>query len=91
MADLHLEEGGFLGVTEMLGKLDLSGARIVEHPATLEVRIFGQSKMKVIRATLGHLRLLARLAALRLFGTGEPVPLAAKGTPPVANEIPPEH
>jgi len=67
---LHLAEGGFLGVAEMLGKLDLRGGRVVEHPATLEVRIFGQSKMKVLRATLGHLRLLARLLALRLAARG---------------------
>jgi polysaccharide deacetylase family protein (PEP-CTERM system associated) len=72
---LHLEEGGFLGVTEMLGKLDLTGARIVEHPATLEVRIFGQSKMKVARAVAGHLRLLMRLASLRLFGNSDVTPV----------------
>ena len=33
-------------VHEMLGRLDLQGARVVEHPATLEVRMLGCSKMK---------------------------------------------
>ncbi len=91
MADLRLDEGGFLGVTEMLGKLDLSGARIVEHPATLEVRIFGQSKMKVARSVLGHLRLLARMVSIRLFGAAEPAEKMAKAAAPVVNEAPPEH
>ena len=66
VAPLQLDEAGFLGVAELLGKLDVQGARIVEHPATLEVRIFGQSKMRVLGAMLGHLRLLGRLALLRL-------------------------
>jgi hypothetical protein len=65
---LALREEGFLGVAEILTRLDLQGAAIVEHPATLEVRILGHSKMKVLRSVLGHLKLLARLATLRLFG-----------------------
>jgi polysaccharide deacetylase family protein (PEP-CTERM system associated) len=66
---IDLNETGFLGVAETLGRLDLSGAGIVEHPATLEVRIFGQSKMKVLRTILGHLRLMARLLRMRLAGS----------------------
>jgi hypothetical protein len=52
----------------MLARLDLQGSVIAEHPATLEVRLLGHSKMKVLRSVAGHLKLLARLAALRLFG-----------------------
>ena len=58
----------------MLGKLDLSGARIVEYPATLEVRLFGESKMKIGRTILGHLKLMARLMRLR-FSRVAPVPV----------------
>ena len=65
-AHLSLTESGFLGVAEMLGRLDLRGAKIVEYPTTLEVRLFGRSKMKVIRTIAGHLRLLLRLLAFRL-------------------------
>ncbi|HWM92643.1 MAG TPA: glycosyltransferase [Thermoanaerobaculia bacterium] len=68
MADLVLREEGFLGVSEILARLDLQGSTVVEHPATLEVRLLGQSKMKVLRSIAGHLRLLVRLAALRLLG-----------------------
>jgi polysaccharide deacetylase family protein (PEP-CTERM system associated) len=63
---IRLKENGFLGVTEMLGRLDLQGSKVVEHPATLEVRLFGRSKMKVLKTIRGHLKLLTRLSLLRL-------------------------
>ena len=59
--DLPLEETGFLGTAELVGRLSQAGGRIVEHPATLEVRIFGESKMKTCRTIVGHLRLITRL------------------------------
>ncbi len=68
VVDLEIKEKGFLGVAELLGKLDLRGGLIVEHPAVLEVRLFGFSKMKTARTILGHLRLLARLSTERVFG-----------------------
>ena len=65
---LALRHGGFLGVAELLGRLDLEGGRIVEHPAVLEVRMLGHSKMKIARTILGHVRLLADLGWSRLRG-----------------------
>ena len=67
MLDLDIKEKGFLGVAEMLGKLDLKGGKIIEYPATLEVRLFGISKMKTARTIFGHLKLLSRLSNERLF------------------------
>ncbi len=61
VAHLELRETGFLGVAEMLVQLDREGKRIVEQPAVLEVRLLGQSKMKLVRTIRGHLRLLARM------------------------------
>ena len=84
---LHLQESGFLGVAEMLGKLDLSGARIVEYPATLEVRLFGESKMKIGRTILGHLKLMARLARLR-FSRVTPVPVLPESVEAAEIETP---
>jgi polysaccharide deacetylase family protein (PEP-CTERM system associated) len=81
VAALEVRETGYLGIAEMLGRLDLQGARVVEHPATLEVRMLGCSKMKTLRTIRGHLRLLARLAWLRLFGRTPP---AAAAPPPAA-------
>ncbi len=59
----------FLGVAELLGRLDLAGGRIVEFPAELQVRVLGQSKMKILRTIAGHLGLLCRLLAARLRGS----------------------
>jgi polysaccharide deacetylase family protein (PEP-CTERM system associated) len=61
VTELSLQENGFLGTAELVGRLSQAGGRIVEHPATLEVRIFGESKMKTCRTIVGHLRLIARL------------------------------
>ncbi len=71
--DLELQEKGFLGVAEMLGKLDLKGGRIVEFPAVLEVRLFGFSKMKTARTIFGHLKLLSKLTKTRWFGKSEAI------------------
>jgi glycosyltransferase involved in cell wall biosynthesis len=67
IVDLGVDEGGFLGVAELLGRLDLSGGTIVECPAVLEVRLLGRSKMKTIRTILGHLKLLARFSLMRIW------------------------
>jgi glycosyltransferase involved in cell wall biosynthesis len=71
--DLNIKEKGFLGVAEMLGKLDLSGGKIIEYPATLEVRLFGFSKMKTARTIFGHLKLLSNLSKQRFFGKSEKI------------------
>lgn len=72
VVDLPVEEKGFLGVAEMLGRLDLSGGKIVEFPSVLEVRLFGFSKMKTARTIFGHLKLLSRLAKIRLNSENQP-------------------
>jgi polysaccharide deacetylase family protein (PEP-CTERM system associated) len=78
---LDVRETNFLGIAELLGKLDLEGGKVVEYPTVLEVRMLGRSKMKTLRTIAGHLRLLARLAVLRLCQrwrrTPAPVPLPA--------------
>ncbi len=71
--NLDIKEKGFLGVAEMLGKLDIAGGKIIEYPATLEVRLFGISKMKTVRTIFGHLKLLSRLSNERLFRKTEPI------------------
>jgi len=65
VAGLQVDEPGFLGVAEILGRVDLAGGTIVEFPAVLDSRILGRSKMKTVRTILGHLRLLAKLRWLR--------------------------
>lgn len=72
VAGLPLREDGFLSVVELLWQLDRRGAVIVEAPATLSVRKFGQSKMRVVRVALKHLSLLAQIAWTRLFAAAPP-------------------
>jgi polysaccharide deacetylase family protein (PEP-CTERM system associated) len=66
VSSLQLKRSGFLGVAEMLGRLDLSGGKVVEYPTQLEARLLGRSKMKVLRTIVGHLGLLASLALERM-------------------------
>ena len=65
MLHLPLKNPGFLGTAELLIRVLRRGGRVVEHPCTLEARLLGFSKMRVLRVVLGHLRLLAQVA-LRL-------------------------
>jgi glycosyltransferase involved in cell wall biosynthesis len=65
LLDLEITDGGFLGVTELIGKLDQRGSVIVECPAILEGRVLGQSKMKTLQVIGGHLRLMGQLLARR--------------------------
>jgi glycosyltransferase involved in cell wall biosynthesis len=79
--DISIRERGFLGVAEMLAVLDLEGKRILEQPAVLEVRLLGHSKMRLVPAICGHLRLLCRTvwqrrAGRRRLGRNLPTPLA---------------
>ena len=67
--DLPLVENGFLGPAELAAQLSLHGRKIVEHPATLEVRLFGFSKMMTVRTILAHLRLLSKVVARKLSGS----------------------
>lgn len=79
-----IQRPGFLGVAELLGRMDLAGSRIVEYPTTLEVRILGRSKMRVIRTVWGQLRLLGALAWQRVWSRRRPLPVPSVAEPPNA-------
>src|SRR5262249_9661802 len=63
---LDLRDPGYLGLVELIGKLDLAGGTIVECPALLEARLLGRSKMKVARNVFRHLGQVVALALLRV-------------------------
>jgi dolichol-phosphate mannosyltransferase len=90
-APIKLEHEGFVGVAELLCKVLERGGRVVEHPAMLRARTAGVSKMRVFRASLGHLHLMAKLTgqrALRAVGahaSPAPQPVATNGSM-VANQ-----
>lgn len=75
---LVVTETGFLGVAEMLGQLHLNGGTIREHPAALEVRLFGFSKMKTVKTIAGHIRLLAKLGKVRITGKSQLISTSTK-------------
>ncbi len=81
-AAVQLTRRGFLGVMEMLAKMDLAGCSIREFPTLLEVRMIGRSKMKVLRTIWGHLGLYTELARLKLSGRVTALPRAADQTQP---------
>lgn len=56
---IRLRNKGFVGVVELLWEVDRRGGLIVECPATLGVREYGQSKMRTFGVMMGHLRLMA--------------------------------
>ena len=74
-------ERGFLGVVEFIGKLDLSGSRIVEYPTRLEVRMLGRSKMRVLKTIGGQLDLLRKLIVIRLTSSPVPAPVPPRRRP----------
>jgi polysaccharide deacetylase family protein (PEP-CTERM system associated) len=78
--EIQPERGGFLGIAELLGKLALSGAEIVEHPATLEVRVLGHSKMKILQTIAGHLGLITSLAWQRVAQRARVVPVVDRAS-----------
>jgi dolichol-phosphate mannosyltransferase len=59
---LRWESDGFLAAAEILSRALLAGARVAEVPSTLRDRVAGVSKMRVVRTTFGHLRMVTRLA-----------------------------
>ena len=69
---LVFRSDGFASTAEILGRLLLDGARLVEVPSTLTTRTEGRSKMRVLRAVRGHLGVLVRLLLRRLRGGGAP-------------------
>jgi len=63
-----LHHDGFVGIAELVCELDRRGEKVVECPATLDIRTTGQSKMRVLRAGWAHLKLIARTGFSRLLG-----------------------
>jgi len=92
ITDLTITQNGYLGIAEMLGRLDLQGSKVVEFPATLEVRMLGRSKMKTVRTIIGHLKLMTRLFGVRVrrwwAGTPDVAAETKSITPPDESHLP---
>ncbi len=62
------EANGFLMPAEFLANALLLGYRVAEFPTVLHVRRYGQSKARIARIILAHLRFQTRLIGYRLTG-----------------------
>jgi dolichol-phosphate mannosyltransferase len=58
---VKLENNGFAGTTELAWRIDQRGWLIREAPATLNVRQFGQSKMRTMQVMIKHLKMLMKI------------------------------
>jgi dolichol-phosphate mannosyltransferase len=58
---------GFVGLVEMIAYLEKRTGQIVECPATLSVRQFGQSKMRILRVIVQHLGMMSQILKDRMF------------------------
>ncbi|MDB4777932.1 glycosyltransferase family 2 protein [bacterium] len=67
ISDIKLENKGFVGTTEMAWRIDQHGWVIRETPATLNVRQYGQSKMRTFRVMMRHLKMLLKIGWNRLL------------------------
>ncbi len=72
VTNIEIQDKGFLGVAETLVRMQQNGARIVEYPATLESRVLGESKMKILHTIRGHLIFLKELVIKRFFSAPSP-------------------
>ncbi len=69
--------GDFRGIVEVLARMDMQGAVIREYPTTLQCRVFGSSKMKIVRTILGHVGLLADLLMHQKHESRVPAPASS--------------
>jgi exopolysaccharide biosynthesis WecB/TagA/CpsF family protein len=67
-APLELKNDGFVGIAELLWKIIDQGGGVEEHPAVLRGRVAGQSKMRVVRAGVNHVRHMASIVGQRAVG-----------------------
>lgn len=59
--NLRYKYGDFRGILELIAMADIAGLTIVEHPTTLQCRIYGHSKMKIFKTILGHLKVICEV------------------------------
>ncbi len=69
---------GFLGLVEVLAEAMLRGYKVVEYPAELSSRMFGQSKLRVAKVIWSHLKYICQLIVRQTFQQKKPATLQYK-------------
>jgi dolichol-phosphate mannosyltransferase len=67
LLQVHVGNGGFVGTTELLWRLEQRGWQFAEYPATLSARQFGHSKMRTARVMFNHLKMISAIAVDRFW------------------------
>ena len=68
VAHIDLQHHDYIGIVELLAKVDMSGGTIVEFPTTLYSRLLGYSKMKVLKTIAGHVKFLLEIISMKSKG-----------------------
>ncbi len=71
LLQVHVDNAGFVGTTELLWRLEQQGWQFAEYPATLSVRQFGYSKMRTMRVMFDHLKMISTIAVDRFLRLSE--------------------
>ena len=69
--DIELSNGGFVGTTEILWRIEQRGWKVKEVPSILSVREFGQSKIRIIQVTFDHLKMMKKIVFERFKGPSQ--------------------
>ena len=61
----------FLSFAELLILATFKGYKVMEMPATLRIRQFGQSNLRLMRVIWSHMKFVARIVGLKFTGKGK--------------------
>ncbi|BDA72903.1 glycosyl transferase [Calothrix sp. PCC 7716] len=83
LEEIPITYPGFLGLVEVIAEAMLCGYRVVELPTELSNRVYGRSKLRVVKVILSHLNYIKKLTFRRLLSnkpsqTIKPLPNSAK-------------
>ena len=81
---VSISHPGFLGLVEILVEAILGGYQVVEYPAQLSNRVYGQSKLRVVRVIWSHLKYISKLILWRSRGQKK---IRLKGYKQVKNHL----
>ena len=57
-----VENEGYVGMTEMVWRVERLGGSVTEIPAVLDVRRYGQSKLRLAQVVIQHLKFMTKVA-----------------------------
>lgn len=67
LEEIPITYPGFLGLVEVIAEAMLCGYKVVELPTELSNRLYGRSKLRVVKVILSHLNYIKQLSVRRLF------------------------